>query len=78
MIPLWWLIDIFFATLLLLGCIVATCTFIFGSRRVTLDTIFAAVVVYLIYCLHLCPTRPPPFFLAARQLPGLRSKFRFS
>ena len=45
--PLWRLLDIAFTILLLLGCIAATLTFIFRSHRVTLDTIFAAVVVYL-------------------------------
>ena len=73
MIPLWWLIDIFFTTLLLLGCIVATCTFIFRSRRITLDTIFAAVVVYLFIAFtyaqlfHLLSFWQPDSFLASTR-----------
>jgi hypothetical protein len=35
-----------FYLLFLLGCIAATLTYVFKSRRVTLDTIFAAVVAY--------------------------------
>jgi voltage-gated potassium channel len=73
MIPLWWLIDIFFTTLLLLSCIIATCTFIFRSRRVTLDTIFAAVVVYLFIAFtfaqlyHLLSFWQPESFPASAQ-----------
>jgi voltage-gated potassium channel len=47
LIPLWRFTDIFFSALLLLGCIIVTFAFIFRSHRITLDTIFAAVVVYL-------------------------------
>jgi voltage-gated potassium channel len=45
--PLWRLLDIIFSALLLLGCVVVTFSFIFRSHRVSLDTIFAAVVAYL-------------------------------
>jgi voltage-gated potassium channel len=47
LVHLWRFTDIFSTALLLVGCIGATCAFIFRSHRVTLDTIFAAVVVYL-------------------------------
>ena len=36
-----------FYLLFLVGCIIATLTYVFKSPRVTLDTIFAAVVAYL-------------------------------
>jgi voltage-gated potassium channel len=45
--PLWRFLDIIFTALLLLGCVIVTFAFIFRSHRVTLDTIFAAVVAYL-------------------------------
>jgi voltage-gated potassium channel len=45
--PLWRHLNIIFTALLLLACIAVIFTFIFQSHRVTLDTIFAAVVAYL-------------------------------
>jgi voltage-gated potassium channel len=45
--PLLRLLYVILNSLLLLGCIGATLAFIFRSERITLDIIFAAVVVYL-------------------------------
>jgi voltage-gated potassium channel len=42
------LLDIILASILLLACITVILTFIFRSHRVTLDTIFAAVMNYLL------------------------------
>jgi voltage-gated potassium channel len=46
--PMFHLLEIILASLLLLGCITVTLTFIFRNHRVTLDTIFAAVMNYLL------------------------------
>ncbi len=46
--PLLHLLDIIFSTVLLLGCFAVILAFIFQSHRVTVDTIFAAVMNYLI------------------------------
>jgi hypothetical protein len=46
---LWWLgLEIGSVALLLLCCVVATFSFIFQSQRIHLDTIFAAVIAYLL------------------------------
>lgn len=45
--PMFHLLEIILTSLLLLGCITVTLAFIFQSHRVTLDSIFAAVVTYL-------------------------------
>jgi hypothetical protein len=46
--PLLHLLDIIFTTVLLLGCFAVILAFIFQSHRVTVDTIFAAVMNYLL------------------------------
>jgi hypothetical protein len=46
--PLLHLLDIIFSTVLLLGCFAVILAFIFQSHRVTVDTIFAAVMNYLL------------------------------
>jgi voltage-gated potassium channel len=46
--PMFHLLEIILASLFLLGCITVTLAFIFRSHRVTLDTIFAAVMSYLL------------------------------
>lgn len=46
--PLLHLLDIIFNSLLLLGCFTVILAFIFQSHRVTVDTIFAAVMNYLL------------------------------
>lgn len=46
--PLLHLLDIIFTTVLLLGCFMVILAFIFQSHRVTVDTIFAAVMNYLL------------------------------
>jgi voltage-gated potassium channel len=46
--PIFHLLDIILTSTLLLGCITVTLAFIFQSHRVTLDTIFAAVMNYLL------------------------------
>jgi voltage-gated potassium channel Kch len=48
MTNLWHILDIVFSTLFLFACILATMLYIFRSEQVTLDTIFAAIVTYLL------------------------------
>ena len=53
-INLWHLLDIIFSTLFLLCCVVATLIYIFRSDQVTLDTIFAAVVTFVLLAFTYC------------------------
>jgi len=48
MINLWHILDIIFSILFLLCCVLATLLYIFRSEQVTLDTIFAAVMTFLL------------------------------
>lgn len=48
MTNLWHILDIIFSTLFLLCCVLATLIYIFRSEQVTLDTIFAAVMTFLL------------------------------
>jgi hypothetical protein len=49
--PCWYALEIGSITLLLLCCVAATLSFIFQSQRIHLDTIFAAVMAYLLIAL---------------------------
>ncbi|MFZ5450369.1 MAG: ion channel [Thermodesulfobacteriota bacterium] len=48
MINLCHILDIIFSTLFILCCVLATLIYIFRSEQVTLDTIFAAVMTFLL------------------------------